>query len=243
MKAVPSGPNGVPTEDKNDLSNHDNRSKKVIVFHWKDCNNRLLNETLEKLDEIASKKWHKRTLFAFNRIKTAFEARSKEYRDAFRLIIKEHAVHEVPMVPSRLDPKQMVPATNEKGKQLKAVPKTKVMGGGMRDYVWKDQVAFAKAFAKLGARTFEVTAHRLTTDELLECELSPKELRACIMFTEDADPEVLEAYYKSCTPDVEDEDDIADGEADAATDDAIPADVLAAVTGEPANGANAGAPN
>ena len=56
----------------------------------------------------------------------------------------------------------------------------------------------------------------LSDDELVEAGLTPKEIRTCVMLTEDPDPTILESYLKASKPQpAEDDDDAEETEPDA----------------------------
>lgn len=175
---------------------HDKRSKEPIEFFWALCNNRIFAEALELLDEKGHEHWHTKTIFAFNRIKDAFDSNQAQYNAVFKKLVDKHAHMEPMTKPGATPEAPREPVLDAKGKpKLKA--RMVSIGRGQQDWDWKDKSAWLKAFYELGARTFTVKAYKLTTEELLAVGLSPKQLRMCVILTEDADPEILQSFRDS----------------------------------------------
>lgn len=186
---------------------HDKRDKSPIVLPWMLCNTRVFAEAMEKLDNEGHKFWSNKTIFAFNKIKDAFESATKQYNVAFKKLVDKHCEWEEVTETSKIDPRQQVPVIDEKTGKPKRKQKMRMTRGGGRDWVWKDEAAWVRAFNELGAQTFSVKAFKLTSDELLAAGLSPKELRMCVIITEDADPDLLESFHQSIRNMLEVEDD------------------------------------
>lgn len=158
-----------------------------VTFTLGDCDNRLIHGALAKLDEYTG--FSGADISRFNKIKNAYDAKSKQATQFFKKLISKHAEHE-PCYTEDKDGNQ-IPMLNAKGKQILQpimIPK----GRGMKGFLFKDNVAFNKDYQELMGQTFEVKATLLLTEDLMKAGLTPKEIRACAKIVSDIDPELIQ---------------------------------------------------
>lgn len=186
-----------------------------VTFTYADCNNRVLHDALEKLDNYTG--FSGPDFSRFNKIKNAYDAKSKEVSRLFKKLIAKHAEHEPAF---RKEPKtnEMVPILKPSGKPL-LKPTMVPSGRGRMDFLFKSRVAFNRDYQELMAETFEVKAFALLTDDLRKAGLTPKEVRACAKLLSDADPDLI-VETPVYDPDEQEEDD--DDETDEDEEDIAP---------------------
>lgn len=188
---------------------------KSVELTFSDCNNRLMHQALEKLDDFTA--WSNTdTMWRFTKIKAAFDRQSKTVRRGFQKLIRRHAIHEI--VTTKGTDGNPKPVLDKLGKP-KREPKM-VRKGHTMDYIFKDQAAFDIDYANLMRTTFTIKAYQLPLDDLIKAGLSPKELRAVARIADNIDPELIEE------PQVADDDDeIADDHEEPTQPSAVPTDV------------------
>lgn len=155
-----------------------------VTLRNADCNNRVLHGALEKLDEYTG--FSAQDMSRFNKIKGAYDSRSKEVSRLFKKLIDKHAHHE-PVV----DPKTQKTVLKDNGKP-RMKPKMVPTGRGRMDFDFKDRKAFNADYTVLMSEEFKIEAYQLLTEDLVKAGLTPKEIRACAKLLSDADPELLQ---------------------------------------------------
>ncbi len=177
-----------------------------VTFNYGDCNNRVLHGALEKLDNYTG--FNVQDLSRFNKIKNAYDQRSREVSKLFKKLVDKHAIQE-PATRTNKETGEETPILKPNGKpQMK--PVMVPTGRGRMDFAFKDRKAFNKDYAALMQETFDVKAYCLLTEDLVKAGLTPKEIRACAKLLSDADPDMLAepaaAYDEEAEEDAEEED-------------------------------------
>lgn len=184
--------------------------KAGITFHNDDCNNRIVNEALEKLDNSVGA-FNGKDLSRFMKIKNQFDQHTAHVRKAFKKLIDKHAVME-PILDK--DKKPVV----VNGKTQMAPRQVPTPGGLGYDY--KDPKAFKKDYKLLMSETFHIESYRLLTESLVKAQLTPKEIRALSMILSDADESIV-TDRDPMLDDDDDEDELA-AEAEDSSDETLP---------------------
>ncbi len=186
--------------------NAESQRRAGVTFNYGDCNNRVLHGALEKLDNYTG--FGVQDLSRFNKIKNAYDQRSRDVSRMFKKLIDKHA-HQEPVTREDKETGEQKPVLKANGlPQMK--PVMVPTGRGRMDFAFKDRKAFNKDYAALMAESFDVKAYCLLTEDLVKAGLTPKEIRACAKLLSDADPEMLAepaaAYDEEAEEDQEDED-------------------------------------
>jgi hypothetical protein len=172
-----------------------------VTMNYGDCNNRVLHGALEKLDNYTG--FNVQDLSRFNKIKNAYDQKSKEVSRLFKKLVDKHALQE-PVTREDKETGEQKPVLKPSGK-----PQTKPVmvptGRGRMDFAFHDRKAFNKDYAALMAETFEVKAYCLLTEDLVKAGLTPKEIRACAKLLSDADPEMFAEPAAAYDEDAEEE--------------------------------------
>jgi len=196
-----------------------------VFFNYGDCNNRVLHGALEKLDSYTG--FGVQDLSRFNKIKSAYDARSRDVQRLFKKLIDKHAHHE-PV--TREDPAtgEPAPVIRANGKpQMK--PVMVPTGRGRMDFAFKDRQSFNKEYATLMAETFKVEAYCLLTEDFIKAGLTPKEIRSCAKMLSDTDPDMIlepAAAYDEEAEEDDDEDESSDPTPEAPNTDAAASPTL-----------------
>lgn len=193
-----------------DLKQPEDQRLAGVTFTYADCNNRLLHGALEKLDNYTG--FSGADLSRFNKIKNAFEIKSKEVSRLFKKLVDKHA-HQEAVTTTDEETGETKPVLKGNGKPLYR-PKMLPMGRGRMDFDFKDRAAFNVDYKELMSEEFKVEAYRLLTEDLRKAGLTPKEIRACAKILSDVDPEIAQASPIFDDDEGEDDD---DSEADAET--------------------------
>ena len=154
-----------------------------VTLTYADCNNRVLHDALEKLDNCSV--FNGQDLSRFNKIKGKYDQKSKEVARLFKKLIDKHAAKE-PVLDQSGNP------VLKPNGQPETRPKMVRTQKGTMDFVFTDKKAFNEDYRLLMSESFKIEVYKLLTEDLVRAGLTPKEIRAAAKIISDIDPELVE---------------------------------------------------
>lgn len=155
-----------------------------IVFNYKDCAQKDLNDAMNKLDQFTGWKDPK-DLYRFSKLKASFDRHAKTAGIWYRKILMKHC-HLEPVKKNG----EIVKGPDGKPEYKPRWAPNPKMGGQM-DFDFRDRAAFEKDYAVLAEQEFTIKVYKWTAEELAAAGLNAAELRACAKMLEDADDDLL----------------------------------------------------
>lgn len=186
-----------------------------ITMTYADCNNRVLHNALEKLDNHTG--FSAADLSRFNKIKHYYDSQSKTVSHLFKKLIAKHAVHEQATRKDKDGKVVKIVSANGKPQMTPVMVPNRQ---GRMDFVFKDRAAFDKDYRELMAQTFSIEATLLMTEDVVKAGLTPKEVRVCGKILSDFDPSLIDETPVSDEDEDEAVDPVEDGPPEAENHDA-----------------------
>lgn len=146
----------------------------VLVF-VRDLNDPDFYSVLDKLDKSTGV-LSGRKAWSFADFKQTCDQHHARAQEMYRKLLAEHVETEAIMQPD--DDGSMTPAKDTNGQEIRRLKVIRDQDGKIRDYFFKDQSAFRKAYDELLDISFAAKLTLFSSDELSAIGLSPRELRA-----------------------------------------------------------------
>ena len=128
---------------------------------------------VDKIDNTPAQKISAKTLFDFNKIKNRLDAEQKRAKDCYSKLLEKHAEWE------EVKTKDGKPLLGPGNKPIRKLVKEE-----SGEPVYKSKEAFLIDYKLMMEEKFEIKSAKLVAEDLINCGLTPKELRTVEPLTE-----------------------------------------------------------